>query len=39
MKKIIGQPKKTGINVLLDKFVSDSKNSEQCSGYNFIVKK
>ena len=30
---------KTGINVLLDKFVSDTKNSEQCSGYNFIVKK
>ena len=30
---------KTGINILLDKFVSDVKNSEQCSGFNFIVKK
>ena len=30
---------KTGINILLDKFSSDTKNSEQCSGFNFIVKK
>ncbi len=30
---------KTGINILLDKFTSDTKNSEQCSGFNFIVKK
>ncbi len=30
---------KSGINILLDKFVSDEKNSEQCSGFNFIVKK
>ena len=30
---------KTGINILLDKFVGDAKNSEQCSGFNFIVKK
>ena len=30
---------KTGINVLLDKFVSDTKNFEQCSGFNFIVNK
>ena len=28
---------KTGINILLDKFVSDTKNFEQCSGFNFIV--
>ena len=27
------------INILLDKFTSDKKNSEQCSGYNFIIKK
>lgn len=30
---------KTGINILLDKFTSDTKNIEQCSGFNFIVKK
>tara|TARA_A100001015_G_C14939322_1_gene691878 strand:- start:204 stop:881 length:678 start_codon:yes stop_codon:yes gene_type:complete len=30
---------KTGINILLDKFTSDTKNVEQCSGFNFIVKK
>ena len=30
---------KTGINIFLDKLVSDTKNSEQCSGFNFIVKK
>jgi len=30
---------KTGINILLDKFVSDKKNLEQCSGFNFIVNK
>ncbi len=30
---------KSGINILLDKFVSDDKNSEQCSGFNFIAKK
>ncbi len=30
---------KTGINIFLDKFVRDTKNSEQCSGFNFIVKK
>ena len=30
---------KTKINLMLDMFVSDEKNSIQCSGYNFIVKK
>ena len=30
---------KTGINILLDKFVSDEKNTKQCSGFNFIIKK
>ena len=30
---------KTGINILLDKFASDDRNFEQCSGFNFIVKK
>ena len=30
---------KTRINLLLDKFVNDEKNSIQCSGYNFIIKK
>ena len=30
---------KTGINILLDKIVSDEKNSQQCSGFNFILKK
>jgi len=30
---------KTAINILLDKFVSDEKNTKQCSGFNFIVKK
>jgi SAM-dependent methyltransferase len=30
---------KTNINILLDKFVSDEKNFEQCSGFNFIVRK
>ncbi len=30
---------KTKINILLDKFSSDKKNSEQCSGFYFIVKK
>ena len=30
---------KTGINILLDKFTSNTKNIEQCSGFNFIVKK
>tara|TARA_S200000501_G_scaffold299532_1_gene286329 strand:- start:299 stop:976 length:678 start_codon:yes stop_codon:yes gene_type:complete len=30
---------KTKINILLDKFIGDRKNSEQCSGFNFIVKK
>ena len=30
---------KTRINILLDKFISDKKNSEQCSGFNFIAKK
>ncbi len=30
---------KTGINILLDKFISETKNTEQCSGFNFIVKK
>tara|TARA_B100001540_G_scaffold306759_1_gene319192 strand:+ start:1218 stop:1895 length:678 start_codon:yes stop_codon:yes gene_type:complete len=27
------------LNILLDKFISDKKNSEQCSGYNFILKR
>ena len=30
---------KTGINILLDKFISDEKNYKQCSGFNFILKK
>jgi hypothetical protein len=30
---------KTSINILLDKFVSDEKNTKQCSGFNFIIKK
>ena len=30
---------KTSINIFLDKFVSDEKNTKQCSGFNFIVKK
>ena len=30
---------KTNINIFLDKFVSDEKNLNQCSGFNFIVKK
>ena len=29
---------KTGINIFLDKFANDKKNSEQCSGFNFIIK-
>jgi len=28
---------KLGINIFLDKFASDKKNSIQCSGYNFIA--
>ena len=27
------------VNILLDKFISDEKNSSQCSGYGFILKK
>jgi hypothetical protein len=27
------------INILIDKLTSDKKNAEQCSGYNFIIKK
>jgi len=30
---------KTSINMLLDKFASDEKNSKQCSGFYFIAKK
>ena len=30
---------KTGINIFLDKFASDEKNTTQCSGYFFIAKK
>ena len=30
---------KSGINILLDKFANDDKNSKQCSGFNFIVNK
>ena len=30
---------KTSINILLDKFVSDEKNTKQCSGFNFIIKR
>jgi SAM-dependent methyltransferase len=30
---------KTGINILLDRFISDEKNYKQCSGFNFILKK
>lgn len=29
---------KTKINIFLDRFANDKKNSEQCSGFNFIVK-
>tara|TARA_A100001015_G_scaffold171771_1_gene190899 strand:+ start:323 stop:997 length:675 start_codon:yes stop_codon:yes gene_type:complete len=29
---------KTSINILLDKFVGDEKNTKQCSGFNFILK-
>ena len=30
---------RTNINILLDKFSSNEKNSKQCSGFNFILKK
>ena len=30
---------KTGINILLDKISSNEKNSEQCSGFYFVLKK
>ena len=30
---------KTNINIFLDKFVSNEKNTKQCSGFNFIVRK
>ena len=30
---------KTRINILLDKFTSDTQNLKKCSGFNFIVKK
>jgi len=30
---------KTNVNIFLDKFFSDEKNTKQCSGFNFIVKK
>ena len=30
---------KTNINIFLDKFISNEKNTEQCSGFNFILKK
>ena len=30
---------KTNINIFLDKFSSNEKNTNQCSGFNFIVKK
>ena len=30
---------KTPINIFLDKFFSDEKNTKQCSGFNFIAKK
>ena len=30
---------KTKINIFLDKFFSDEKNTKQCSGFNFIVKR
>ena len=30
---------KTNINFFLDRFSSDDKNSKQCSGFNFIIKK
>ena len=30
---------KTSINILLDKFAGDEKNTKQCSGFNFILKK
>jgi len=30
---------KTNINIFLDKFVGDEKNTKQCSGFNFILKK
>ena len=30
---------KVNINIFLDKFSSNEKNTNQCSGFNFIVKK
>ena len=30
---------KTNINIFLDKFVGDEKNTKQCSGFHFILKK
>ena len=30
---------KTNVNIFLDKFSSNEKNTKQCSGFNFIVKK
>ena len=30
---------KTNINIFLDKFFSNKKNTKQCSGFNFIVRK
>ena len=30
---------KTRINIILDKLASDEKNIQQCSGFNFIIKK
>ena len=30
---------RTGINIFLDKLARDEKNLQQCSGYNFIIKK
>jgi len=30
---------KTNVNIFLDTFFSDEKNTKQCSGFNFIVKK
>ena len=30
---------KTNVNIFLDKFFNDEKNTKQCSGFNFIVKK
>ena len=29
---------KTGINIFLDRFINDKKNSSQCSGFNFVAK-